>query len=70
MKVDVKLEKKVKDFNDMNLKEELLRGIYGRGFESPLKIQQSILPIISSNRGKNKNYSQIDFIVQCKLYFI
>jgi translation initiation factor 4A len=44
--------KEVKDFNDMNLKEELLRGIYGYGFEFPSKIQQkAIVPIISSNRG-------------------
>jgi ATP-dependent RNA helicase len=32
----------------MKLKEELLRGIYGYGFEKPSAIQQrAILPIIS-----------------------
>jgi hypothetical protein len=52
---DLKLEKEGKDFNDMNLKEELLRGIYNCEFEFPCKIQQkAIVPIISSNRGKTK----------------
>jgi ATP-dependent RNA helicase len=35
-------------FDSMKLKEELLRGIYGYGFEKPSAIQQrAILPIIS-----------------------
>jgi len=39
--------KTVDSFDDMNLKEELLRGIYGHGFEKPSAIQQrGILPII------------------------
>lgn len=34
-------------FDEMNLKEELLRGIYGYGFEAPSAIQQrGIMPII------------------------
>lgn len=34
-------------FDDMNLKEELLRGIYAYGFETPSAIQQrAILPCI------------------------
>ena len=34
-------------FDDMNLKVEVLRGIYGYGFESPSNIQQkAILPVI------------------------
>lgn len=37
----------VPNFDDMNLKEELLRGIYAYGFESPSAIQQrAILPCI------------------------
>ena len=40
----------VTSFDDMNLKEELLRGIYAYGFEKPSAIQQrAILPCI---RGK------------------
>jgi translation initiation factor 4A len=40
-----------KEFDDMKLKQELLRGIYAYGFEKPSKIQQrAIVPIISSNR--------------------
>jgi len=39
--------KTVDSFDDMHLKEELLRGIYGHGFEKPSAIQQrGILPII------------------------
>ena len=37
----------VDNFDDMNLKEELLRGIYGYGFEKPSVIQQKgILPVL------------------------
>lgn len=37
----------VTSFDDMNLKEELLRGIYAYGFEKPSAIQQrAILPCI------------------------
>ncbi|KAL0482294.1 initiation factor 4A [Acrasis kona] len=43
-------DREVKDFDDMNLKEGLLRGIYSYGFEKPSKIQQrAILPITTSN---------------------
>lgn len=35
-------------FDDMQIKENLLRGIYGYGFESPSKIQQSCIPIITA----------------------
>ena len=39
----------VDNFDDMDLKEELLRGIYAYGFEKPSAIQQqTILPIITS----------------------
>jgi translation initiation factor 4A len=37
----------VESFDDLNLKKELLRGIYGYGFEKPSHIQQkAIMPII------------------------
>ena len=37
----------VNKFDDMGLKEEVLRGIYGYGFKDPSPIQQkAILPII------------------------
>ena len=36
----------------MNLKEELLRGIYAYGFEKPSAIQQrAIVPVIKVNFG-------------------
>jgi translation initiation factor 4A len=35
-------------FDEMNLKEELLRGVYGYGFEKPSAIQQrAILPCLT-----------------------
>lgn len=40
----------VDNFDDMNLKEELLRGIYGYGFEKPSAIQQrAIIPCIKGH---------------------
>lgn len=33
-------------FDDMELKEEILRGIFGYGFEKPSPIQQKAIPII------------------------
>mmetsp|Transcript_25046 Transcript_25046/g.70103 ORF Transcript_25046/g.70103 Transcript_25046/m.70103 type:complete len:409 (+) Transcript_25046:105-1331(+) len=40
-------EKVITSFDDMNLKEALLRGVYAMGFEKPSAIQQrAILPII------------------------
>jgi len=37
----------VSNFDDMNLREELLRGIYAYGFEKPSAIQQrAIIPCI------------------------
>lgn len=41
----------IDNFDDMNLKQELLRGIYGYGFERPSAIQQrAIMPCI---RGRD-----------------
>lgn len=38
---------KVESFDNMSLKEELLRGIYSYGFEKPSLIQQkAIMPLI------------------------
>lgn len=43
-------EKEIKEFDDMGLKDELLRGIFAYGFEKPSRIQQrAIMPIISSD---------------------
>ena len=40
----------IDSFDDMNLREELLRGIYGIGFEKPSAIQQrGILPVIKGH---------------------
>lgn len=40
----------VDNFDDMNLREELLRGIYAYGFEKPSAIQQrAIIPCIKGN---------------------
>lgn len=46
------------NFDDMNLKETLLRGIYAYGFEKPSAIQQrAIIPCI---KGTNK-FMRIDY---------
>lgn len=57
----------VESFDDMNLKEELLRGIYAYGFEKPSAIQQrAIMPCIQgrdviaqaqSGTGKTATFS-------------
>lgn len=40
----------VDNFDDMNLKEELLRGIYAYGFEKPSAIQaRAIMPCVKGN---------------------
>ena len=40
----------IESFNEMNLKEELLRGISAYGFERPSAIQQrAILPVIKGH---------------------
>jgi translation initiation factor 4A len=40
-------DESVHRFDDMGLKEEVLRGIYGYGFSKPSPIQQKgILPVI------------------------
>ena len=40
-------EESVEKFDDLSLKEEVLRGIYGYGFVKPSPIQQKgILPVI------------------------
>uniref|UniRef100_A0A2I3GNZ6 RNA helicase n=1 Tax=Nomascus leucogenys TaxID=61853 RepID=A0A2I3GNZ6_NOMLE len=42
----------VDSFDDMNLLESLLRGIYAYGFEKPSAIQQrAILPCIKATEG-------------------
>jgi translation initiation factor 4A len=44
------ITKVVASFDDMNLKDDLLRGIYAYGFEKPSAIQQrGILPILSGH---------------------
>jgi superfamily II DNA/RNA helicase len=40
-------DESVEKFDDLNLKEEVLRGVYGYGFERPSPIQQkAILPVL------------------------
>lgn len=48
--IETNYDKVVYTFDDMNLKTELLRGVYGYGFEVPSAIQQrAILPIVEGN---------------------
>lgn len=37
-------------FDDLNLKENVLRGVYGYGFEHPSKIQKKSIPIFTSGK--------------------
>lgn len=42
-------DQSVESFDDLGLKEEVLRGIYGYGFEKPSQIQKvGILPVIQN----------------------
>lgn len=48
--IQTNYDKVVYKFDDMNLKNELLRGVFGYGFEEPSAIQQrAILPIIEAH---------------------
>lgn len=65
--LDTNWHEVVESFDDMNLKEELLRGIYAYGFEKPSAIQQrAIMPCIlkrdviaqaQSGTGKTATFS-------------
>ena len=47
---DTPVESQINIWDDLNLKETLLRGIYSCGFEKPSEIQKkAILPIINGN---------------------
>lgn len=57
----------VDNFDDMNLKEELLRGIYAYGFEKPSAIQQrAIIPCVKGHdviaQAQSGMYSCLFFI--------
>ena len=44
------IDDNISSFEDLNLKEELLRGIYSYGFEQPSKIQKkAIKPVLDKN---------------------
>lgn len=46
--VETNWDEVVNSFDDMDLKEDLLRGIYAYGFEKPSAIQQrAVKPILS-----------------------
>ena len=48
--METNFNESVETFDELNLKAELLRGIYGYGFEKPSLIQQkAILPILKGN---------------------
>ena len=58
---DTNWDESVDKFDDLGLKEEVLRGIYGYGFVKPSPIQQKgILPVI---QGK-------DTIAQVRNFYI
>lgn len=54
-------DESVEKFEDLGLREDVLRGVYGYGFEKPSPIQQkAILPILQGR----------DTIAQVRLFFI
>ncbi len=55
------------NFDDMQLKEELLRGIYAYGFEKPSAIQQrAIMPCIKGQYTSEWPFLYKPYIVQCR----
>lgn len=59
----------VDNFDDMNLKEELLRGIYAYGFERPSAIQQrAIMPCIKEHDVIAQAQSGLYFIISTNYY--
>lgn len=58
----------VDNFDDMNLKEELLRGIYAYGFEKPSAIQQrAIIPCVKGHdviaQAQSGTFSRLQFSI-------
>lgn len=45
---NIENNKLIEDFEEMNLKEKLLRGIYAYGFEKPTLIQSKTIPLITN----------------------
>ena len=45
-----KLELTELSFDELNINENLLRGIYGYGFEKPSMIQHKAIPVLSSGK--------------------
>lgn len=57
-------EEKVETFDELGLKEELLRGIYGYGFTKPSPIQQKgILPLLK----KRDTIAQVGMVIKSRL---
>jgi superfamily II DNA/RNA helicase len=53
----------VDNFDDMNLREELLRGIYAYGFEKPSAIQQrAIIPCIKGTLDFDRNLTFLAYM--------
>lgn len=52
----------VDDFDDMGLCDQLLRGIYGFGFEKPSMIQQKAIPIALKGTSSLSLFSFLPFI--------
>ena len=59
------------NFDDMNLKEELLRGIYAYGFEKPSAIQQrAIVPCIKVPTYRIHNYRTVPLRLVARIWEI
>ena len=54
-------------FDELNIDEHLLRGIYGYGFEKPSVIQNKSIPVMLSGKDIIINYQ---FLAQTGIIFI
>src|SRR3990172_9324046 len=49
-KTEIEIEEQLPNFDKLNLKDTLLRGIYSYGFEAPSRIQGKAIPFILAGR--------------------
>lgn len=54
--IESNYDETIDSFDNMNLKEELVRGIYNHGFERPSAVQQRVIgPVVEGERSDGSN---------------
>lgn len=56
--IESNYDETIDSFDDMNLKEELVRGIYNHGFERPSAVQQRVIGPMMEGERKNGSGKQ------------